>query len=362
MKVYLLEQPKKYQIIKQRMKTITSNSHIFELRMEDWKYEMPPFVRTTAVNPDDSPLECRKNSEIIRPFWSNTTVAKIHLENSFHNVEWIVAKIQPSANKAVNNYSAFFGGLVPSFCSNRGECCLRFEVFIEAELLVYLLSDPFVVGSKKPKDPTLIFQNAIFDYQRNTDKKIDIERNFDSYAQLPNLTRASSRSVTKNNNNNNDKTIVMHASKGKGKVDLISHPPSFAAPIFVESPKSGPSTSPTSSVSPMNATATNGEHKRLVSSLSNRNLGLQDSGNKIQLENLLLEQNNLFLTKQNEDLMRQLVLQTQQQIEITNNSINTLGRLEMQYKSIMQSITGIFNTDKDEMEINTDMKIDEDTE
>jgi len=154
------------------MKTNTSNSHIFELRMEEWEYEMPPFVRATVVNPDDSHLECRKNSEIIRPFWSNTTVAKNQIENSSYNIEWIEAKIQPSTTKVVNNYSAFFDGLVPSFCSNRGECCLRFEVFIEVEGPVYtLLSETFVVASKKQKDLTPIFQTAILDYQKNTDKK-----------------------------------------------------------------------------------------------------------------------------------------------------------------------------------------------
>jgi len=348
MKIYLAEQPKKYQIIKQRMKTSTSNSHIFELRIENWKHGKPPVgVRTTVVNPDGSSLECRKNSEIIRPFWSNTTAAKNHVENSSYNIEWIEAKIQPSAHKAVNNYSAFFDGIVPSFCSNRGECCLLFEVFIESDRLMYtILSDSFVVASKKQKDLTPIFQTAILDYQKNTDKKIDIERNFDPYAQLPNLAR---QPLTKNDNS---KTIVMHASKGKGKVDFTSHPP-FATPIFVESPKSGPSTSPTSGVSPMSVTEANGEHKKIVSSLSNRNLMLQDSSNLLQQQNLLLEQNN-YLTQQNEELIRQLVRQTQQQIEITNNSINTLERLELQYQSIIQHITGIFNTDKDEMEINSD--------
>jgi len=354
MKIYLAEQPKRYQIIKQRMKTNTSFSHIFELRLEEWKFEKPPYVRATAVNPDGSSLECRKNSEIIRPFWSNTTVAKTHPENSSYNVEWIEAKIQLSHNKGINNFSAFFDGLVPSFCSNRSECCLRFEVFIETERLVYtLLSNPFVVGSKKQKDFSPIFQAAISDYQRNTDKKIDIERNFNSYAPIRNLTRASSRSVPKkNNNNSNGKIIIMRASKGKGKVDFASHPPSFTTPIFVESPKSGPSPSPTSSVSPMSVTAANGEFKNLVTSLSKRNLVLQDSDNQLQQANRLLEVNNFFLTKQNEELLRQFVQQTQQQIEITNNSINTLDRLEMQYKSIIQSFTGICNTDKDEMELN----------
>jgi len=355
MKIFLNEQPKKYQISNQRMKTKTSNTHIFELRMKDWNSEIPPYVRTTVVNPDGSQLECRKNSEIIHPFWSNTTYAKNHAENSSYNVEWIEAKIKPLASKGMNSFSAFFDGLVPSFCSYRGECCLLFEVSDGEGFVSTLLSDPFVVASKKQKDLNPIWQSAILDYQKNTDKKIDIEKYLYSFPHVSNLTRTSNQTVTNNNGN----AIVMHPPKSKGRGDLTSHP-SFAAPIFAESPKSGPSTSPTSSVSPMSVTATSGEHNKLLTSLSNRNLVLQDSSNQLQQQNQLLVQNNLFLAQQNESLMLKLVQQTQQQIEIADNSINTLVHLEMQYKTIMQQIAGIFNSEKDEMEVNHYMKIDDD--
>jgi len=93
MKIFLNEQPKKYQISNQRMKTKTSNTHIFELRMKDWNSEIPPYVRTTVVNPDGSQLECRKNSEIIHPFWSNTTAAK-KTTLKIHPIMWSGLKLK----------------------------------------------------------------------------------------------------------------------------------------------------------------------------------------------------------------------------------------------------------------------------
>jgi hypothetical protein len=173
MKIFIEFQPKVKQTVKQRMRTQTRDNHVFALKIEDWGYSKPPIAKVTVVKSDDGmALDCRRNVELILPFFVNTTVAKKkNNDNPIYKLQCVKAKVQSRGN---NSYSAYFDGLVLSFCSNKRQCSLQFEVFANEQRVYTVLSEHFVVGSKKQNDSVPSWEIPILEYKK-IDKRMEVE-------------------------------------------------------------------------------------------------------------------------------------------------------------------------------------------